>query len=172
MKEPHIEGVATHDDPESCAAAREGGRRSVDRGTHGLGIEPRKQAVRGADAVILMRKATRPEGDIASPRAVPARSKTRSTCGTFSRENREIPRPPAADGAAGRAGKADGRTPAMHGAGEVGQARSTDEAAEQRRATGRGGGGGKGPGQGKRGRAKRAPDTEPDQRAKCARPCT
>jgi hypothetical protein len=25
MKEPHIEGPATHDDPESCAVAREGG---------------------------------------------------------------------------------------------------------------------------------------------------
>jgi hypothetical protein len=24
MKEPHIEGVATHDDPESCAGVREG----------------------------------------------------------------------------------------------------------------------------------------------------
>ena len=38
--------------------------------------------------------------------------------GTFSRENREIPRLPAADGAAGRSGKAVGRTPEMHGSGK------------------------------------------------------
>lgn len=56
MKESHIEGVATHDDPESCATAREGWGEAL-RGTHGLGIEPRKQAIRAA-----WRKATRPQG--------------------------------------------------------------------------------------------------------------
>ena len=34
------------------------------------------------------------------------------------RENREVPRLLAADGAAGRTGKADGRTPVMHGRGK------------------------------------------------------
>jgi RNA-directed DNA polymerase len=42
--------------------------------------------------------------------------------------------------------------------GDVGPARSTDEAAEQSRASGDGGGGGKGSGQGEHGPAKRAPD--------------
>jgi retron-type reverse transcriptase len=35
-------------------------------------------------------------------------------CGTFLHENREIPSVPAVDGAAGRLGKANGRTPRMH----------------------------------------------------------
>ena len=35
-------------------------------------------------------------------------------CGTFMRENREIPLTPEADGAAGRFGKAIGQTPKMH----------------------------------------------------------
>jgi hypothetical protein len=34
MKESYGQGLATHTDPESCGAAREGGR-SVDRGTCG-----------------------------------------------------------------------------------------------------------------------------------------
>ena len=51
---------------------------------------------------------------------------------------------------------------------EVGQLRSTDEVAEQRRTPGRGGEGGKGADQRELAPAKRAPDTEPDQRAQCA----
>src|SRR5204862_7960310 len=48
---------------------------------------------------------------------------------------------------------------------EVGQVRSTGEAAERRRATaGRGGGGGKGPGQGELAREQRVPDPAPGQR--------
>jgi len=46
MKEPHIEGLATHDGPESCAAAREGAGEVFDRGTRGRGIEPRNQSFR------------------------------------------------------------------------------------------------------------------------------
>src|SRR5205823_13468303 len=57
----------------------------------------------------------------------------------------------------------DGRTR------EVGQPRSTREAAEQGRGAGRGGGGGKGAGQGELARARRAPDTGPGRRAQCAR---
>src|SRR3989304_2585012 len=52
---------------------------------------------------------------------------------------------------------------------EVGQAHSTDEAAEQSRGTGCGGGGGKGPGQGKPARGRRVPDTGPGRRAQRAR---
>ena len=52
---------------------------------------------------------------------------------------------------------------------EVGRPRSTWEAAEQSRETGRGGGGGKGAGQGEPAQAQRAPDTEPGRRAKRAR---
>ena len=38
MKEPYVEGVATHDDPESCAFIREDGGEALDRGTSGPGI--------------------------------------------------------------------------------------------------------------------------------------
>ena len=41
MKEPYVEGVATHDDPESCIGAREDADEALDRGTCGPGIEPR-----------------------------------------------------------------------------------------------------------------------------------
>ena len=40
MKEPHIEGIANHDGPESCGVAREGGVEAL-TGVHAsLGIEP------------------------------------------------------------------------------------------------------------------------------------
>jgi hypothetical protein len=41
MKESYVEGVATHDDPEPCIVAREGAGEAWDRGTCGLGMEPR-----------------------------------------------------------------------------------------------------------------------------------
>jgi hypothetical protein len=53
----------------------------------------------------------------------------------------------------------------------VGQARSTDEVAEQCRASGGVGDGGKGPGQGAHEPAKRVPYAVPDKRAECAGPC-
>jgi hypothetical protein len=95
MKESHVEGVATHDDPESCDVAREGGGEALDRGTYGPGIEPRNACVWGADAVI---RGGRPHGrhrqrEMSSG---PARSKTPCTYGTSLRENREICRLPAA----------------------------------------------------------------------------
>ena len=58
MKESDIEGVATHDGPESCAGVREGGG-EVLTGVHvGGAIEPRYPWSRGADAVV------KAEGDI------------------------------------------------------------------------------------------------------------
>jgi RNA-directed DNA polymerase len=113
MKESHIEGVATHDDPESCGCISQGSSRSVDRGTRGLGIEPRNQQLRGADAV---NRGGRPH-DRAQERESPvdpARSETPCTRGNFLDRNWEILGVPAEDGPAGRIGKAEGRTPMMH----------------------------------------------------------
>ena len=103
MKEPDVEGVASHDGPESCGDAGNGVVEAFDRGMHGRGIELRDQPLRGADAVQRKRKATR----CASLREMligPAQSKTRGTCRTFLRENREIPTPsaPATQAASGR----------------------------------------------------------------------
>ena len=89
MREPHVEGVATHDGPESCADAREGGGEAFDRGRCGPGIEPRNQVTQGADAVI---RSGRPHADHREREVVrsPARSETPCTYGTSLRENREI----------------------------------------------------------------------------------
>ncbi len=51
MEELHVEGVATHNDPESCVDVREDGGEAFDKGTCGLGIEPRNHTFRDADAV-------------------------------------------------------------------------------------------------------------------------
>ena len=51
MKELYIEGVATHDGPESCVGVREGIGEALTGVRAGWAIEPRNQGVRGADAV-------------------------------------------------------------------------------------------------------------------------
>lgn len=89
MKESYIEGVATHDGPESCVDVCEDGGEAFDRGTCGLGIEPRNASIWGADAVIRsgrqhVRHRHRKMLD------GPARSETPRTYGTYLRENREI----------------------------------------------------------------------------------
>jgi hypothetical protein len=108
MKEPYVEGVANHDGPESCGRTPRGGGRSVDRGTHRQGIEPRNQRIRGADAV---NRSGRQHSHHRQREVVGglARSETPRTCGIFLRENREIRESLTADGAVGRIGKAGGR---------------------------------------------------------------
>ncbi len=105
MEEPYIEGVATHDVPESCAGSREGVGEALTGARTGWDIEPRNPIDRGADAV---HSGGRPHS-LARYRklqADPARSKTLCMCGTSMRENREIPGSPVLDGEAGRCGKA------------------------------------------------------------------
>jgi hypothetical protein len=94
MKEPDVEGVASHDGPESCGGAGNGVVEAFDRGMHGRGIELRDHSIRGADAVQMKRKATR-WASLCEMLVGPAQSKTRRTCRTFLRENREIPTSPA-----------------------------------------------------------------------------
>ena len=91
MKEPHDEGLANHIISESCVARPQGRRRSVDRRTRGLGIEPRNPLhLQGADAVEI---SGRPHRDRRSRQTVlnPARSETPSTRGRISPGNREVP---------------------------------------------------------------------------------
>jgi hypothetical protein len=90
MKESHIEGVAIHDDPESCAGSREAVR-EVLTGAHTGSVLSRE--IRPSRAPTLLSEA---EGNARQRRyrkslSGPARSQTRNMCGTFSRENREIP---------------------------------------------------------------------------------
>jgi hypothetical protein len=89
MKELHVEGVATHDDPESGVGVREGAGEAKDRGTCRPGIEPRNQGLQGADAVNRSGRQHAPNRQ-REGRCGPARSKTPCTYGTSLRENREI----------------------------------------------------------------------------------
>ena len=104
MKESYVEGLATHSGPESCVAVREGSGEALTGVRAGRVFSRESEPLRGADAV---RRSGRPypERRYRETLRDPARSETPCTYGNTSRENREIPCPPAADGAAGRVGK-------------------------------------------------------------------
>jgi len=113
MKVPHVEGLATHSGPESCAdragncaseaLTGEGAGRVFSREIHA----PRKRVLRGADVL----------GDGGRPhrahrhrevRRDPARSETPSMHGSISYGNREIPRSSATSWVADRIGNPKG----------------------------------------------------------------
>jgi RNA-directed DNA polymerase len=101
MREPHIEGVATHDDPESCVGTREGAGEALTGARMGTVLSRVIRLCRDADAVIRGGRQHRRHRYREVP-SDPARSETRCTCGTSLCENREIPRPPADDGGGSR----------------------------------------------------------------------
>ncbi len=104
MKESYAEGLATHSGPESCVTVREGSGEALTGVRAGRVFSRGRTFLRGADAV---RRSGRPHPvrRYCETHRDPARSQTPCTYGNTSRENREIPCPPAADGAAGRVGK-------------------------------------------------------------------
>ncbi len=104
MKESYVEGVASHDDPKSCACPLEGAGEALTGARAGWAIEPRNHMVWGADAVHLGGRQHAP-GRRREPLGDLTRSKNPSMCGISMRENREVPSPPAVDSAAGRVGK-------------------------------------------------------------------
>ena len=104
MKGSYGEGLATHTDPESCGAACEGWRRSVDRGTCGSGIQTRKDITPGCRRCKGSGR-LHPAPRYRERRRDPARSETPCTYGDTSHENREIRWLPATVVAAGRVGK-------------------------------------------------------------------
>jgi RNA-directed DNA polymerase len=113
MKESYIEGLASHDGPESCTGARKDAGEAL-TGVHMGGVLSRdNKGYQGADAVASSgrRNAYVRQGECISN---PARSKTSSTYGNSMRENREIPCFPLEGGSEGRAGKVKDRNPAMH----------------------------------------------------------
>lgn len=113
MKESDIEGVASHDGPESCGCIRKVASEALTGVRTGRDIEPRNQPVQSADAVIasgrLHDAQRKRELGVGS-----ARSKTPSMCGNSMRENRESQSSPSIEGVQGRCGKAEGRAPQMH----------------------------------------------------------
>ena len=94
MEELYIEGLASHDDREPCAGAREGAGEASVAARAGQVIEPRNHRFRGADAVY---ECGRQHGQwrYRELLADPARSETLCMYGTSMRENREVPRSPA-----------------------------------------------------------------------------
>ena len=104
MKKPYVEGVAIHDDPESCVVTREGAGEALTGAPMGWVLSREKLKLQGADAV---EKSGRPHGAhrYSEVHAGPARSETPHTLGDLLRGNREIPRLPGKP-SPGRSGKA------------------------------------------------------------------
>jgi hypothetical protein len=111
MKVSYVEGLANHDDPESCGAAREGGVEALAGGRTGrvlsreiYALSRERQVLRDADAVEMGGRQNR----VHRHRKVyldPARSKTPCMYASTLRGNREIPRLSAGARTADRIGK-------------------------------------------------------------------
>ncbi len=104
MQESYGEGVATHTGPESCAAAREGGGEALTGERAGRVYSRESRPLRDADAVEEGGRPHPARRDRKARRS-PARSETPCMSEHTSRENRESPWSPVADGATGRIGK-------------------------------------------------------------------
>jgi hypothetical protein len=105
MKESHIEGLATHGGPESCACDREVMGEAL-TGVHtGRVLSRVITFTLGADAVQRCGR-QHVHGRDREDMDGPARSKTLCTCGTFLHGNREILDTAHGNGAVGRIGKA------------------------------------------------------------------
>lgn len=104
MKESYVKGLAAHSGPESCVVAREGRGEALTGVRAGRVLSRERHSLRGADAVEV-RGRPRSGHRYHEMSGNPARSETPSMYGNTSRENREIPCPPAANGVAGRVGK-------------------------------------------------------------------
>jgi hypothetical protein len=93
MRELYVEGVATHDGPESCVGVRKAADEALTGVRAGRAIEPRNHRVRGADAVYGCGRQHR-QWRYRELLVGPARSETLCMYGTSMRENLEVPRLP------------------------------------------------------------------------------
>src|SRR5215469_10072906 len=117
MKESYRKGIASHPDPQSCGSGREAAAEAL-TGAHAgqpLSCEIRQS---GVPTLLSEAEGNTAGGDMGEPSADPAQSKTLCMRGNSSHGNREIPSPPAADGATGRPEKATSRTSGVHGVGK------------------------------------------------------
>ena len=92
MKDLHVEGVATRNDPESCGQHRKVLVEALTGASMGAAIEPRKY-IPEADPVSVAGRQHGPSRH-REARSVPAGSENRRTSRTFEHENREIPGTP------------------------------------------------------------------------------
>ena len=104
MKESYGEGLATHTDPESCGAAREGRLEALTGARAGRVSSRESNFLQDADAVGESGRHhwVRRYGET---HRGPARSETSCTYERISCGSREVPCSPAATGAVGRVGK-------------------------------------------------------------------
>jgi len=120
MEELHAEGLATHGDPESCAAFREGRGEALTGARAGRAIEPRNVGDRGADAVGRAEGNT-PGGVIArrqgAPRGQRSMACAEPSCARTGRSRAF----PSAWSAGGTPGERCGGNPRMHGCGKSDQ---------------------------------------------------
>jgi hypothetical protein len=93
MRELYVEGLAIHDDPESCVGVRKGAGEALTGARAGWAIEPRNHGDRGADAVIMAGRQHRRQRFRKLP-TDPARSENLCMYGISMRENRQVPRSP------------------------------------------------------------------------------
>ncbi len=110
MEELYVEGLASHDGPESCVDDPRGRGEALTGARAGRAIEPRNHRS-GVPTSSPWRKATLLAA-LCEASAGPARSENHGMCGTSRRENREIPhlaRP--AGRRAGRSGNAEAVRP-------------------------------------------------------------
>jgi len=94
MKIPNIEGLATHDGPESCVGVRKAAGEALTGVRAGRAIEPRNQGNRGADAVSMSGRQHRQQR-YRELLVNPARSGNLCMYGVLLGENREVPCSPA-----------------------------------------------------------------------------
>ena len=116
MKELHVEGVATRNDPESCGNHRKVLSEALTGASMGAAIEPRKY-IPEADPVCVEGRQHGPSRHREAG-SVPAGSGNRSTSRTFEHENREIPVTPVGVVRTGRAMEGPPQTIAMDVAGK------------------------------------------------------
>jgi hypothetical protein len=93
MQEPCIEGVATHDDPESCVGARKDAGEALTGARAGRAIEPRNEVSPGRPRRWNVGRQHRLQR-YRKLQSGPARSENQGMYGIFMRENREVPGPP------------------------------------------------------------------------------
>ena len=106
MKESHIEGTANHDDPESCTVRREVAGEALTGARTGRLLSREINQLRDADAVNRSGRqhAGHRHREVPSD---PARSKTLARTETFCARTGRSSDSLAAEGAAGRIGKAE-----------------------------------------------------------------
>jgi len=104
MKESYVEGLATHNGPESCGAARKGSAEALTGERAGRVFSRARHLLRDADAVRRSGRQHPGRRYREAPRS-PARSETPCTHGSTSHGNREIPGSPWTEGVWGRIGK-------------------------------------------------------------------